>query len=280
MNRITPASSQHFGSVVGLRHAQLAVWHSESVLVFGVCVGPSQRFNTVALPGLRLVMDPDDVLVEEQGAQGICAAYNRILAQAGTLPKCEGLVLLHDDVALGSSAREQILAGLRQPSVGVVGAVGGRDLYGPQWVNARRRAGYADDFYGRRNFGPSEADVDVVDGLLLAITPAAFRTIEFDAQTFPAFHGYDTDYCLLVRAAGHRVRVVPIDYVHRDKGGVGDSAAFETSAAALGGRWPDQIRPLGRTERHWYAFKEWFTTQVGSLRHRTLSTIKHRNTDG
>ncbi len=246
------------------------------MLIFGCCVGPNQRYNTVALPALRQVMEPGDVLIEEQGGQGICAAYNRILDQARGLPECEGVVLLHDDVALGPSARGQILAGLQQSGVGVIGAVGGRDLYGPQWVNAKHRAGYADDFYGRRRFGPAEADVDVVDGLLLAVSPAAFRTIDFDAHVFPAFHGYDTDYCLLVRAAGHRVRVVPIDYVHRDKGGVGDSVAFDTSAAALVGRWPERIRPLGPTERQWYAFKDWSNTQVGTLRHRTMSTIKSR----
>lgn len=98
--------------------------------------------------------------------------------------------------------------------------------------------GVRERLQGWRRFGPPEADVAVVDGLLLALAPSAFRLIDFDADALSAFHGYDTDYCLLVRPAGHRVRVVHVDYVHEDKGGIGDSDAFERSAATLLDRWP------------------------------------------
>lgn len=244
------------------------------MLVFGCCIGPSGKFSTVAEPALSVVMAPEDVLVREQGRDGICAAYNRVLARAREIDDCEGVVLLHDDVALGPLARDQLLRGLREPGVGVVGAVGGRGLYGPQWVDARQRAGYANDFYGWRRFGPTEADVDVVDGLLLALSPSAFRSIDFDAGALPAFHGYDTDYCLLVRRAGHRVRVVHIDYVHEDKGGVGDSDAFESSAATLQHRWPQRIVPLNHVERAWLSGRETATRWVGSMRHRALVRLK------
>lgn len=252
------------------------VCHSSRVLVFGCCIGPSGKFATVAEPALEATMSSEDLLVREQGSDGICAAYNRILARAREIEDCEGVVLLHDDVALGASARHQILDGLRQPGVGVAGAVGGRGLFGPQWVDARHRAGYADDFYGRRRYGPETADVDVVDGLLLALSPAAFRTLDFDPHNFPAFHGYDTDYCLRVRTAGHRVLVVPVDYVHHDKGGFGDSHAFSASAANLRGAWPDLIEPLSRFERTRYELTNRTRQQAGRLRHRTAVLLKAR----
>lgn len=244
------------------------------MLVFGCCIGPSGKFATVAEPALQAVMSSEDILVREQGADGICSAYNRILARARDIAGCEGVVLLHDDVALGEKARLQILDGLRRPGVGVVGAVGGRGLFGPQWVDARHRAGYADDFYGWRRYGPATADVDVVDGLLLALSPVAFDSLEFDPQNFPAFHGYDTDYCLRVRSAGYRVLVVPLDYVHHDKGGVGDTAAFAASAAALERSWPDFIRPVGPVARFWRASRDMTTIQGGRIRHRAISKVK------
>lgn len=248
--------------------------HSFPVLVFGCCIGPSGKFATVAEPALSAVMAPDDVLVREEGSSGICAAYNRILRQAREMEDCEGVVLLHDDVSLGASSREQLRAGLAAPGVGVVGVVGGRGLYGPQWVDARARAGYADDYYGWRRYGPGEADVDVVDGLLLALAPRTFRTIDFDVEAFPAFHGYDTDYCLLARRAGHRVRVTHVDYVHHDKGGLGDRAAFEVSAEKLRERWPDLIRPLGPGGRAWRTARDRGTSWVGRSRHRTMTALK------
>lgn len=248
--------------------------HSSQVLIFGCCVGPSGKFATVAEPALAATMHPQDLLVLEQGSDGICVAYNRIIQRAKELTDCEGVVLVHDDTALGRLARDQIIAGLREPGVGVVGVVGGRGLFGPQWVNARRLAGYANDFYGWRRYGPRAADVDVVDGLVLALAPAAYRAVTFDEQAFPAFHGYDTDYCLQAREAGLRVRVVHVDYEHKDKGHTGDGDAFVAGELSLRERWPDLIRPLGPVERPWRALRDWSQEQSGSARHRTFKALK------
>lgn len=237
-------------------------------------MGPSGKFTTVAEPALAAVMAPEDVLIREQGSDGICAAYNRILEAARGIEGCEGVVLLHDDVALGANARDQLLRGLVEPGVGIVGVVGGRGLYGPQWVDARYRAGYADDFYGWRRYGRHVADVDVVDGLLLTVSPEAFRSIDFDAEALPAFHGYDTDYCLQVRRAGLRVRVVHVDYVHRDKGGMGDTVAFERSTRVLMERWPHVIHPLGSAERLWQSLQDGFKRGAGRFRHSTMVKLK------
>lgn len=244
------------------------------MLVFGCCVGPSGKFETVAGPALAAVMSADDVLVREQGSDGICAAYNRILETARLTPGCEGVVLVHDDTALGAGAREQILAGLRDPGVGLVGVVGGRGLHGPIWVDARRWAGVADDTYGRREYGPGTADVDVVDGLLLAIAPAAFERLDFDGATFPAFHAYDTDYCLQVREAGLRVRVVPVDYRHVDKGDLGDRDAFTEGFARLRAKWPHRIRRLGLVERVALRTRQRMGRHVAQSRHRMIAGAK------
>lgn len=219
-------------------------------------------------------MSAGDVLVREHGGDGICAANNRILEKARAIEDCEGVVLLHDDTELGEGSRDQLLDALRAPQVCVVGVVGGRDLYGPQWVDARHRAGYADDFYGWRRYGPGTADVDAVDGLLLALSPSAFGTLEFDSGAFPSFHGYDTDFCLQARRVGPRVRVAPVDYVHRDKGGVEDTEAFSKSAQALTSRWRGVIRPLDLHERLRLGAERWVAAEAGRARHRVMVGVK------
>jgi GT2 family glycosyltransferase len=244
------------------------------VLIFGCCAGPTDRFATVASPALERVMGPSDRLIVEEGSEGICRAYNRILDQARRLPECDGVVLLHDDVALEPSARSAIVAALATPGVGVAGVVGGRGLYDAQWVSARRRAGYANDHYGYRRFGPASADVDVVDGLLLCIGRAAFLGLDFDAEGLPAFHGYDTDYCLRVREAGLAVRVEPIAYRHHDKGTFGDEGAFQSAQTFLRDRWPQWIVPLTLPGRLIIDLKEAVTVGAGSLRHRLFTTAK------
>ena len=219
-------------------------------------------------------MTGDDILIKEQGGDGICAAYNRILTTARATPGCEGVVLLHDDTALGPGSRDQILDALGEPKVGLVGAVGGSGLHGPIWVDARRLAGVANDTYGRRSYGPAAADVDVVDGLLLALTPASFNHIRFDQLTFPAFHGYDTDYCLQVRARGLRVTVVPLEYTHVDKGDLGDRQAFDSGYAALLAKWPDHIRPLGRAGRASLRLRKGVGGRLGHARHTVMYKLK------
>ncbi|WP_170070095.1 glycosyltransferase [Knoellia remsis] len=245
------------------------------MIVFGCCVGPSGKYDTVARPGIELARRHDDRVILETGVTGICAVYNRILDEARAIPDCEAVVLLHDDVQFTSpAARGQILRPLSDPSVGIVGAVGGRGLFGPQWVGARRLAGEVTDFYGHRRFGPRFAEVDVVDGLLLALGPRAIRELRFPEDVLTRFHGYDTDICLQARAMGLKVRVVPVDLLHRDKGNVGDATAFEESRSVLLRRWPDQITPLRASERPRIWAREHVRPRLGALRHRAAVATK------
>lgn len=220
------------------------------MLIFGCCVGKSGKFERIAEPALANIMDPGDMFIREDGRDGICAAYNRILLQARDIPDCEGVVLIHDDTELRAGSREAILDGLRRPGVGVVGAIGGRGLFGPMWINSRRQSGNFYDTGGRRGpYRGAEPWVDVVDGLLIAVAPRAYSTLLFDEEMFPAFHGYDTDYCLAVRNAGFEVFVPDIDYHHHNKTDLGDAAAFHRSAEALHRKWPEWIKPLTPGER-------------------------------
>ena len=219
------------------------------MIVVGCCVGPGGRYEQIAGPSLERVLRPDDRLLLVEGTNGICTAYNTVLAAARTLPECEGVLLVHDDVELlEDDVRDRLSAALAEPGVGLVGVAGGRDLVWGKWWSGRALAGRTNDTASSRGLGAPSADVDAVDGCLMLVAAAALH-LDFDVDGFPGFHGYDVDYSLQVRSAGLRVVTRPIGYRHVDKGSLGDGAAFETAMRALEAKWPTWIRPLSRFER-------------------------------
>jgi SAM-dependent methyltransferase len=214
------------------------------VIVFGVCVEDGTRFPRVAQPTIERVMRDGDVLLTDDGSSGICAAYNKFIERAVLLPECEALVLLHDDVELiDRNFRAKVLAAAGEPGVGIVGVIGASGLQSVEWWTGRERRGRVMESRGPIAFQPAPGDVDVVDGLLLVVTPGVCRTLRFDTEELRHFHGYDIDICLQARKAGFRVVVAAIDVFHRTKGGYGDKAHFDEAAAVLGERWGEFIVP-------------------------------------
>jgi SAM-dependent methyltransferase/GT2 family glycosyltransferase len=232
------------------------------MIIVGVCVrGSGEQFEAKAGPALRRVLGPEDRLVTRSGdGMGIAVVYNEVIAQARSELACEGVVLLHDDVeVLDPDFRAKTLAALREPYVGVVGVVGGRGLVDAKWWNARVTAGRVFESRHLQDLGPAHADVDVVDGLFLALAPAAVARLNVD-DGLPLFHGYDVDLCLQARDLGLRVVVRQIDLLHRTKGGFGDKAAFAQAN--------DRVM-----ERH----AAWFTALSLAERARPLVRAGQRN---
>lgn len=215
------------------------------MIIVGSCVADGgTKFRAVTQASLQAGLDPGDLVVTESGSTGIGAAYNRIIQMARETPDCELLLLLHDDVELlDKNFRAKLLLGAGLPRAGVLGVIGGRGLRGLEWWAARATAGAVFETRGYTDLGPRHAEVDCVDGLLMALTPAAFGKLDFDDVRFPDFHGYDVDVCLQARASGLRNFVVPVDLIHRTKGGYGDRPAFDAAAAALVSKWPQFVSP-------------------------------------
>ena len=159
------------------------------------------------------------------------------------MPQCSALVLIHEDVEIADdNFRAKALHAVRNPAVGIAGVVGAAGLRDLEWWTGRRRAGFVYETRGPLDFGDRRASVDALDGLLLIVSPSAFRTILFDEETFPAFHGYDIDYCLQARQLGLQVVVAPIDVFHRTEPMRGDREAFEVARMALAAKWPGAVR--------------------------------------
>lgn len=216
-----------------------------ALIVIGSCVPDGgETFRSRTLPGLHTTLQPGDLVVTESGTNGICAAYNALIDLARSRADCELLVLLHDDVeVVDHNLRAKLLLGASKPGAGVLGVVGAKGLRSLAWWDARSTAGRVFETRMYTDLGPRSAEVDCVDGLFMALTPAAFAGMRFDQETFPLFHGYDVDFCLQAISRGLMNFVLPVSLVHHTKGGYGDPVAFERAAAALATKWPQFVKP-------------------------------------
>lgn len=207
------------------------------MIAFGVCVADEARFARCALPGLRRVAEPDAQIATVTSDSSIFEAYNEVLDGLAAREDLEALVLLHDDVELLDPAFcSKLRARLADPGVAIVGAIGARGIESLEWWRYET-AGRVRETRGLVDFGAGPADVDVVDGLLLALSPWAARTLRFDAERFSGFHGYDADLCCQARAAGRRVVVEDLALHHHTKGGYGDVEAFRVADATWRAKW-------------------------------------------
>lgn len=90
--------------------------------------------------------------------------------------------------------------------------------------------------HGRGTF-----DVDVVDGVLIAMSSIAMGQLRFDAGRFTGFHSYNCDIRMQDRSAGLCATVAELDVFHDSypNGKITDMAAWN---------WADRI---WRRKWHW-----------------------------
>lgn len=196
----------------------------------------------------------------EDGAYGICAAYNEGIARSVGDP----IVFVHDDVYFLESGwgrrLESALAG--DPAIGLIGVAGGRLLCReymhwlipgePMSVNRvfheyglhrfPRLGGLRRLWVALRKPLPPETlgmEIAAADGVVLAIRRAALEGRRFDAETFDAFHMYDYDICMQVRRT-HKAIVMPDLFIKhkRAKGNMRHPGAARRSVSGRGA--PDQ----------------------------------------
>ena len=207
------------------------------MIAFASCVGSPEKFRDCAQPGLRLVCEPDSLVAEVSTDSSIFDAYNEVLDAFSGHADLEALVLLHEDLEIvDTSFMAKVRRRIADPDIAVMGVIGARDVKGLAWWDGQ---GYGRclETRGLVDFGGGFHDVDVVDGLLMVLSPWAVRNLRFDSESFSGFHAYDIDLCLQARAAGKRVVVEDIGVVHYTKGGYGDSEAFLRNDSVLVEKW-------------------------------------------
>jgi GT2 family glycosyltransferase len=193
------------------------------MIAFGVCVSSRERFDAFAKPGIIRCAGSEPLVIERHGQDSIYAAYNSILDAAASIRRLEALVLLHDDTEIRDPRLSALLrAAFADPSVGVVGAVGGRGVRRLAWWEADRYGGFsyagmtAEEGPRVERYSSGTTWVDSVDGYFMALSPWVVRHVRFDARRFTGFHGYDVDFCFEVRARGRQVVVTDLDIHHHN----------------------------------------------------------------
>lgn len=209
------------------------------MLAFGICVGSEERYRAHALPWLeRLRRCANIVIWVEHDAVSIAAAYNRLLERAAAHDTLDGLVLIHEDVELRDPLSiTKLCAALAEPRAGVVGPIGSASGKSLAWWDAPVRRGCVVDARCEVDFGRGAFDVDMLDGLLLALSPAAIRTLRLPFER--GFYGYDGELCYAARAAGMTVRTLDLDVYHASHGGYHDEANFWRMDSLFRSRWID-----------------------------------------
>lgn len=164
-----------------------------------------------------------------RGQYNIFQAYNEGVRQA----KGDILCFMHDDILFKSDRWGTIVGRFftEDEKLGALGIDGGHFLpdcpyYWPTCYTSSFKTWHDDKdgicrAYTNTEFANGERQVEVacVDGLWMCIRRSLFDTIRFDDKTFTGFHCYDSDICMQILAAGHRIKVTyDVDIVHNSNG--------------------------------------------------------------
>ena len=221
------------------------------MIAFGCVVGSDEEYGRLARPSLERFAEPDAVVVERRDQNCIHRAYNSILDEVRERPDLEAVVLLHEDVRI---ARPEFCALVREhladPDVAVVGTVGASRVRSLAWWEGVAQGQVTWDWLEEPALhalvdpellqlgpgGPPTA-CDVVDGLMLVLSPWAARKLRFDEELGPSFHGYDVDICFQARAAGKRVVAASLPVVHCTTAAITGRASWVRVYQAFARKW-------------------------------------------
>ena len=199
------------------------------MIAFACSITKPDQFRRCAEPGIRRAAEADSARFELPAAGPIARSYNALLDRAAERDDLEALVLLHQDAEIvDADLCAKVRAALSDPDVAVVGCAGALDVRSIAWwegsvtlasfINRYEDHGGGDllSFSWTWEDAPPWAQtggVETLDGFVLALAPWAVRSIRFD-ESLSRFHGYDLDYCLQVREAGHKVVTADLRTTH------------------------------------------------------------------
>lgn len=145
---------------------------------------PAILFDNL-LPSLDL-HDGDDELIVIEDPKSIAEAYNEGTRLATRPIRC---FVQHDIQVLNSAGLREELIRHCTSDVGIVGAIGSRDIALPWWVG-EGVGSVEDGRLGLINFGLGGEPCSYLDGILLATV----QPFEWD-EGYTGFHLYDHDVC-------------------------------------------------------------------------------------
>lgn len=224
------------------------------MIVFGSCVGFPEKWRNHAASGLEASLDDDGghfIAPMKSNGREIFSVYADLMMRARN-HRAECLVLMHDDLEFRDpQLAAKLRAAFADPTVAIVGLIGARNVTSLRWWQGDRAGRVEDTGYGVHDFGfrtaaaytgVATADVDTVDGMMIALSPWALENLTLEGLGYAGFHGYDADLCFQARAAGKRVIVADIKAFHHSKGGF--TQGLEDAEVVFQRRWAAaRVRP-------------------------------------
>lgn len=224
------------------------------MIVFGSCVGFPEKWRNHAASGLEASLDDDGghfIAPMKSNGREIFSVYADLMMRARN-HRAECLVLMHDDLEFRDpQLAAKLRAAFADPTVAIVGLIGARHVTSLRWWQGDRAGRVEDTGYGVHDFGfrtvaaytgVATADVDTVDGMMIALSPWALENLTLEGLGYAGFHGYDADLCFQARDAGKRVIVADIAAFHHSKGGF--TQGLEDAEAVFQKRWrAARVRP-------------------------------------
>jgi len=237
------------------------------VITFASAITSPELYRSYAQKGIELAREPDSQVLPFSAAGSLARSYNLILDQAAEHEQLEALVLLHQDAEIVDPDFCRKLRGaFADPDVGVVGCVGAVGVRSIAWWEGSVTWGSFTHRYSELGGGDVPAfswnpdtmppyartgEVDTVDGFVLALSPWTVRNIRFD-ESLGRLHGYDFDFCLQVRAAGHKVVTVDFRAVHHHSLDlVSDPEAWIEAHIRVAEKWDGQMPNVGVEGGDW-----------------------------
>jgi hypothetical protein len=236
------------------------------VIAFGCAIGEAEPYLRFAGPGIELVKEADSPVLAFAAVDTIARSNNILLDAAAAMPELEALVLLSPYAQLtDGDFAAKIRAALADPEVAVAGCLGARGgVRTIAWWQGTEvscssgfRYGYHEHGGGElpglpwAQSGPAPAEVDVLDGSVLVLSPWAVHNLRFD-ETLVLGHGFDVDYCLQARAAGRKLVTVDFAVIQRRSLKIVSDLELWTEAHAdFARKWEGKIpgQPAREAER-------------------------------
>jgi len=223
------------------------------MIAFACSVSEPEPYIRYAAPGIRVAREPDSQVLVFAAMDTLSRTYNLLLHTAGKLDGLEALVLVHPHAEIADpDLCAKVRTALSPEDVAVVGAAGASVVRSLAWWDADVSCGdvtYSYSDHGGGSFAGfpwtaarrPPAEVEAVDGFLLALSPWAVRNLRFD-ERLALGHGYDVDLCLQARAAGRRVVTADLAVIeHRSLDIISDLELWVESHIALARKWGDQL---------------------------------------
>jgi Glycosyltransferase like family len=238
------------------------------MIAFGCSITSGDLYERYAERGIRLAAEASSELLPFASATSIFRTYNLILDRAAELDDLEALVLLHQDAEIiDRDFCEKVRRALADPTVAIVGcagAVGVRSIAwwegSVTWASFTHRyeelgGGEIPALAWKADEIPSYAttgEVDAIDGFVMALSPWAVKELRFDESLGQALHGYDLDFCLQARAAGHKVVTEDFRVIHHHSLElIGDLASWIEAHMKVAEKWDGRLPDVGTGPGDW-----------------------------